>query len=112
MASNFSRQAVENAIMKALIRKMTDVLIDVLDHAPNLSAWKASYFLVKSLPAVIEKPEPNGEMEKRLMFASRYRRIVECIEEAALFLEGNNLINAITSLDRIDEVGVFSQDKR
>lgn len=93
--------------MRALIRSLVKSLLDVLDHAPNLAAWKASYFIVKASPYSYLKPLPASKEEKLAAFASRYKSVILTIEEATLFLEGNNLMETITSLDKVSEIGVF-----
>ena len=89
--SKISQQAIENALMRALIRSMAGVIVDMIDHSANLNNWKASYHLVKMHPYTNKKPAVGSLAEKHLLFANHYGRILSILDEATAFLEGQPL---------------------
>jgi hypothetical protein len=97
--NNLSTQT-ENALMKIIIKQLVVTLIDVLAHAPNLSTWKSAYFIMQIPLYEADPVMRNSKEEKYDMFAARYKKIITTLEDAALYLDGNEIISAIQSLEK------------
>jgi len=93
--NNPSRMAIENALMRALIRSMAGVIVNMIEHSANLNNWKASYHLVKMFPHKYENPPRDSLAEKHVFFSKHYEGIIFVLEEATAFLEGHPLRKAV-----------------
>jgi len=96
-----NKTATENALMKIIIKSLVSVIIDMLDHAANLSAWKAAYFIMQT--SMVDSRERYAKEERYGAYADRYKAILTVLEEAALFLDGNEFINRIVSLEKVKD---------
>jgi len=89
----------ENVILRRIIRRLLDTLSEVLNHAPNLATWAASYHIYKQYDKK-RKFQRLSKDEKYMMYATRYSKVLSAIEDATMYLEGNKIMaNIVVDAD-------------